>query len=90
MTSVGTWTDIDYLTLYGYYYAGQPYRGSLRAYWRTYSGFTKLNLLVSQTLTDRLTVFVRGDNLTNNNVPELNNYFFTAGRTTTMGVRVKP
>jgi len=90
MTSVGSWTDVDYVTLYGYYYAGQPYRGSRRAYWTKYSGFTKFNLSVSQTLTDRLAVFVRSDNLTNRSVPELNNYFFTAGRTTMIGMRVKP
>ncbi len=89
VTWIGEWTEYDYLALYGYYYGGQAYRGSGRAYWMTYPAFTKFNLSVSQTLTDRVGVFLRSDNLTNRNVSEQNNANFSMGRVTMIGVRVK-
>ncbi len=89
VTSVSSWTETDWLALYGFYYGGQPYRGSPRAYWITYPGFTKLNLSVSHGLTDRLSVFVQSDNLTNSNAFEKSNLSLTPGRITTIGARAK-
>jgi outer membrane receptor protein involved in Fe transport len=89
VTHIGEWTEIDYVALYGYFYGGQQYRGSGRAYWMTYPAFTKFNLSVSQTLTDRIGVFLRSDNVTNKNVPENNNAYFGTGRVTMIGVQVK-
>lgn len=89
MTHVGSWVNIDYLALYGYYYGGQPYRGSSRAYWITYPSFTKLNLSVSQMVTHRLGVFLQSNNLTNNHAFEGTNLVLNAGRSSFMGVRMK-
>ncbi len=89
MTHIGSWIETDWLALLGVYFGGQPYRGSGRAYWMTYPAFTKFNLSVSQTLTDRVGVFLRFDNLTNKKVFEIFNVNITSGRVTTIGVRVK-
>ncbi len=89
MTYVGSWTEVDDLALYGVYFGGQPYRGSGRAYWITYPSFTKFNLSLSQALTDRLSVFLQADNLTNKNVFEDLNVITPIGRVTTFGVRTK-
>ncbi len=89
MTYVGSWINSDYLALYGYYYGGQPYRGSRRDYWITYPSFAKLNLSLSQTVTDQLSVFLRSDNLTNNNISERSNFNINSGRVTIVGVRAK-
>ncbi len=89
MTWIGAWTQYDNVALFGYYYGGQPYRGSSRAYWMTYPSFVKFNLSVSEMVTNRFSVFLRSDNLTNKAVSERSNYFFNAGRTTLIGVRVK-
>jgi outer membrane receptor protein involved in Fe transport len=89
MTYVGAWTDYDIFALYGYYFGGQPFRGSLRAYWMTYPSFVKFNLSVSQTLADRYTVFLRSDNLTDNRVSEINSAYMNMGRVTMLGVRTR-
>jgi len=89
MTYIGAWTEYDELALYGYFYGGRPYRGSFRAYWTTYPSFAKFKLSVSQTVTNRFSIFLQSDNLTSQNVSEFTNYQFTPGRTTTIGVRVK-
>ncbi len=89
MTYIGPWTSYDFLALFGFFYGGQPYRGSFRAYWMTYPSITKFHLSVSRTLTDRYSVFLRSDNLTNNHVSEVANSTITTGRTTMIGVRVK-
>ncbi len=87
MTYIGSWIETDYVALYGYYYGGQPSRGSGRAYWITYPSFAKFNLSLSHTVTDRIGVFLQSDNLTNKNATELNNLLVKIGRTTTIGVR---
>ena len=89
MTNVSSWTEVDWLALYGVYFARQPYRGSQRAYWMTYPSFVKFNLSVSQTVSDRFTVFLRSDNLTNENVAEIYNLNTNSGRLTMIGVRTK-
>ncbi len=89
MTSVGSWTADNVLQLYGYYYGGQPYLGSPRAYWTTYPAFTKLNLSVSQGVNDRLSVFAQADNLTNSQAAERYDYVVNHGRVTTIGLRAK-
>ncbi len=87
MTHIGSWTETDWVALYGFYFAGQQYRGSGRAYWITYPAFTKFNLSMSQGITQRINVFLRSDNLTNQNVFERNNLFLNTGRVTVVGVR---
>ncbi len=87
MTYVGSWINTDLVAFYAFVYGGQPYRGSIRDYWITYPSFVKLNLSVSEAVTDRLSVFVRSDNFTNNNVSEQDNSFVNSGRVTMVGVR---
>jgi len=89
MISSGSWTETDYIALYGYYYGGQSYRGSGRDYWTTYPGFTKVNLSMSQAVTNRLSVFLHSDNVTNKNVYERYNYNPNIGRATIIGVRTR-
>lgn len=89
MTYVGSWTESDYRALFGFFSGGQPYRGSGRAYWVAYPSFTKLNLTISQAVTDRLSVFLQSDHLTNKTIVERSNLFFHPGRLTTFGVRTK-
>ncbi len=89
MTSVGSWTETDFLALYGYYYGGQPYRGSGRAYWIAYPSFARFNLSVSHTLSDRFSVFLQSANLTNTHASERDNSSVVAGRATIFGVRSK-
>lgn len=89
MTHIGSWVQSDVIALFGYYFGGQPYRGSGRDYWITYPGFFKFNASISQSITDRLSVFLRADNVTNNNVAEANNFAPIAGRVTMVGVRTK-
>jgi len=88
MTYVGSWIESDYLALYGCYVGG-PCRASGRDYWMKYPSFAKVNLSVTQTVTNRLSLFLRSDNLTNNNVSEHDNTYSNPGRATMIGVRVK-
>ncbi len=66
MTNIGHWINSDDVAQYGYYYGGQPYRGSNRAYWIEYPTVTKLAVGVSQVLARGLTAFAWAENLTNN------------------------
>ncbi len=87
MTYVDSWTETDFVALYGFYFAGQPYRGSNRDYWITYPAFVKFNLSASQALTGHLSVFVHSDNVTNKNVYERQNTISNTGRMTMIGLR---
>jgi len=89
MTYVGPWTEYDYGALFGYFYGGQPFRGSLRDYWITYPSFAKFNFAVSQTVTDRFSVFLRSDNLFNNDVSEPVNLYPNLGRVTMIGLQMR-
>src|SRR5204863_5979524 len=46
MTYIGHWIEHDYIALFGFFYGGQPYRGSDRAYWIEYPAVTKVALAV--------------------------------------------
>ncbi len=65
MTYVDSWTEVDWVSFFGFIFGVHPYRGSFRNYWMTYPSFTKFNLAATQVLTNRLSAFVRSDNLTN-------------------------
>ena len=53
----------------------------------TYPAFTKFRLSVSQTVSDRLSVFLQSDNLTNRNLTEHDNTYPNQGRVTMLGLR---
>ncbi len=88
-TAAGSWTEHDWVALFGVFLGGQPYRGSFRDYWITYPGFVKLNLGVSQDLTPRLTGFIDVKNVANRYVYEQSNIYVTSGRTTMVGLRAR-
>jgi outer membrane receptor protein involved in Fe transport len=90
MTHFGTWINTDDIALRGYYYGGQPYRGSDRAYWMEYPAVTKFAVGVSQGLTKNLTAFLRAENVGNNLRFEQSNASFpTKPRSVLMGANVR-
>jgi outer membrane receptor protein involved in Fe transport len=89
VTHVGQWIENDWLALYGFFYGGDQYRGSGRAYWTSYPGFTKLNVGVTQSLGKSITGIAQVENLTNNRAFEQNNLFVPLGRIVTVGVRAR-
>jgi outer membrane receptor protein involved in Fe transport len=89
MTLIGHWIDVDYLALYGFYYGGQPYRGSLRAYWIQYPTVTKFAVGVRQQLTKGLTAFARVENVGNTLRFEQNNLNLPSPRSVMVGANVR-
>ncbi|MBX6331313.1 MAG: TonB-dependent receptor, partial [Gemmatimonadaceae bacterium] len=85
----GSWTDYDYLALYGTRYGGQPRRPSQRDYLRSYPGFTKVGLTVNHRLTDRLDIFLSVENLTGSHAVEQNDVYVLPGRTTVLGTHLR-
>ena len=65
MTHIGHWTERDWFALFGFFFGGQPYRGSQRAYWIEYPTVTKFVVNVKQALGKDLTGFLRVENLGN-------------------------
>ncbi len=65
VTYIGHWTENDFVALYGFYFGGQPYRGSPRAYWIGYPAVTKFAVGMTQALGNGLTTFLRVENLGN-------------------------
>ena len=88
-TYVGTRTQTDYRALYGYYYGGQPYRGSPQAYWTPFPGFVKFGLRASRDVTSHLSALLSVDNLTNNDRIEEYDTTPTTGRLVLIGLRVR-
>ncbi len=85
MTYIGYWTDYDYLALYGYFFGGQPYRGSNRAYWINYPAVTKFAVGANQVLMRGVTAFVRAENVGNNLRYELNSSNIPMPRSVVLG-----
>jgi outer membrane receptor protein involved in Fe transport len=65
MTYIGHWMEHDWVAEYGFFYGGQPYRGSDRAYWIEYPSVTKFAIGISQKMTNDLTAFGRVENAGN-------------------------
>jgi outer membrane receptor protein involved in Fe transport len=89
MTHFGHWTERDWVALYGYYFGGQPYRGSDRAYWIEYPTVTKVAVSVSQMLMKGFTAFARAENLGNNHRYEGNNFNIPTPRSVLVGANVR-
>ncbi len=89
MTYFGHWINTDYIALYGYFYGGQPYRGSERAYWIEYPAVTTFALGVSQQLTRDLTAFVRAENAGNTLRFEESNIAIPTPRSVLVGAKVR-
>jgi outer membrane receptor protein involved in Fe transport len=88
-TRFGEWTEIDWLSYYGFIYGGAPYRGSLRAYWMEYPSFTKFNVSLARRFTGGLEGFLRVDNVADNRADERVNVDIPIGRVTTAGLRFR-
>lgn len=84
----GDWTEIDAIALNGFYYKGDPYRGSGRAYWMSYPSFVKLQLNMEYALSKNIDFFINIQNLLNRQEPEKNNTTIQAGRITMAGIRI--
>jgi outer membrane receptor protein involved in Fe transport len=87
VTHAGSWTGYDQAALFASFFAGQPFRESIRDYWMRYPGFTKFGIGVNQVLSPWLTGFVRADNFTDNRAVERDNAATSLGRVTIIGVR---
>ena len=59
-----------------------------RTYWMNYPGIVRLHASVTQQLTRQVSMFAQVDNLTNRQTGERDNLTLTAGRMTTVGVKV--
>ncbi len=89
MTHFGHWTDYDWVSLFGYYFGGQPYRGSFRAYWIEYPTVTKFAVSIGQVVTKSVTAFVRAENVGNNLRYEQNNENVPMPRRVIVGANFK-
>lgn len=78
---------LDYQSYYGYLWAGEPYRGSMRDYYVEYSQAPKWNITLAQDVTDRLGAYVRVENLTNRADTDISNFYVGSGRNTVLGLR---
>lgn len=81
------WRMVDYAAFYGYLYADEPYRGSIRAYFVEYPSLWKWNLRAARALGDRWQAFLRVENLADNQEADFYNANVTPGRTTVLGLR---
>jgi outer membrane receptor protein involved in Fe transport len=88
MTYMGPWPNWSYRAIDAAFLSGQ-FTGSFRDYWAHYDGFAKLNAAVSQVVNRNVSVFVRSDNVTNNQVSEVSDAGLNTGRVTTIGIRAK-
>ncbi len=84
-TYIGHWTNYDTVALYGDFFGGEPYRGSLRAYWTDYPSVTKFGLSASQRVTRQVSALLQVDNLGNNQRYERTNGTVPVGRITSVG-----
>ena len=78
----------DYIALFGFFYGGQPYRGSDRAYWIEYPAVTKVALAVRRRLTSRVTGFVRAENVGNSQRTEAYNLNLPTPRSLLVGANL--
>ncbi len=85
VTYIGAATNYDIFALFGTFFSGQPYRGSLRAYWMAYPTVTKFAVGVSQEVKSGLSAFVRVENVGNTLRSELVNSNIPTPRSVLVG-----
>jgi outer membrane receptor protein involved in Fe transport len=88
MTYIGHWTDYDVLALYGFFFGGQQFRGSFRAYQIQYPAVTKFGVGASQDLTDNVTALIRVENVGNSLRYERFNLNLPSPRRVLVGARI--
>ncbi|MBV6520181.1 MAG: Vitamin B12 transporter BtuB [Gemmatimonadaceae bacterium] len=85
---IGSWTGYDWIAFYGGEVGSLPRRATLRQYQRRYPSLVKPYVSVSQGLMRGVEWFARMDNIGNSQRNERDNLQITAGRTTTVGLRL--
>jgi outer membrane receptor protein involved in Fe transport len=85
---IGPWSGYDWIDFYGGEVGSLPTRATLRQYLRDYPALVKPYISVAQSLSLGVEWFARMDNLGNSQRNERDNLQITAGRTTTLGVRI--
>jgi outer membrane receptor protein involved in Fe transport len=89
VTYANSWVNLDQVRYYDDLYVKQVFTNPYRSYWVTYPAFARVRLSASHQLTPWLNVFAQVENLTNRQLGEVDNFNISAGRTTTIGVRVR-
>ncbi|HEU4589183.1 MAG TPA: TonB-dependent receptor [Gemmatimonadales bacterium] len=91
LSYLGDWTQVDYLALYlsDWYFGTEPYRGSMRAYWREYPGVTRASLAFNHEVTKHFTGFLQVENLFNNYRAEGHTLNIAKGRFSVVGLRFR-
>jgi outer membrane receptor protein involved in Fe transport len=86
---VNDWRALDNIAFFGFLYGGEPFRGSLRAYFTDYDqALWKWNFTAQHDLIrNKMSGFLRVDNIGNNQAADLFNINVAPGRTTVIGVR---
>ena len=90
VTHLGEWTNRDVIALFGFVFGGEPFRGSIRAYWMDYPAVTKLNAGLEHRFTSALAAYFTVENLANEDRSELSNFNLAPGRRITIGARFTP
>jgi iron complex outermembrane receptor protein len=85
---IGHWSGVDAQALYGAFFGGQPYRGTVRDYWIEYPSITKFDIAVSQRIARNVTALLQITNIGNNGRFEQSNISIPLGRVTTVGARL--
>jgi outer membrane receptor protein involved in Fe transport len=86
---LGPWTGYDWIAYYSALANGVEV-ASLRSYWTEYASTARANVIVSQTVGNRVSWFARVDNLTNKQRDGRDNLQVLAGRTTRVGFSLAP
>jgi iron complex outermembrane receptor protein len=87
-TFIGSWTGYDWLAYYDAAADAASAPPNLRTYWVRYPALIKPFAMVEGRLGREAALFLRVDNLANTQLNERDNLQITAGRTTTVGVKI--
>ena len=87
-TFIGSWTGYDWLEYYNGATGLTIARENLRDYWVHYPAVIKPFLMLEGRVARDAALFLRVDNLANKQLNERDNLQITAGRTTTVGVKI--
>lgn len=85
---VGDWINYDWISMYRAALGREPKKGTQRAYWISYPGFNLVRAVASFRFWRRSEIYVRGENLTNEQRSGRDNLHIAPGRTLVAGVRI--
>lgn len=87
-TYIGSWTGYDWLEYYSAAAGVSPGRQGLRDYWVRYPALVKPFAMLEGRVARDAALFLRVDNLANKQLNERDNLQITAGRSTSIGVKI--